>query len=257
MNQSFNLKARLKAALIHISISALIASMAAWLVFGLWYAWPYRLISGGQDLFLIVLSVDLVLGPMLTFVVFNQSKTRSHLARDLAVVALLQLAGLAYGIHTVFLARPVAVVFEADRFRVITNVDILEEEMPQALPELRALSLTGPKIMGTRLSEKGDEQVKSVDLALKGFDSATRPSYWVPYKGEVVSRAIQRARPLAILSVQYRDHAKEIEAAIRNSQRPAESLKFLPLTGRQTDWCALIDASTGTIVGFVHVDGFF
>ena len=132
----FNLASRLKAAGIHLGISALIAGMAAALVFGLWYPWPYRSASGGQALFLLIMSVDLVLGPALTFVVFNRSKTKSHLVRDLAVIATLQLAGLAYGLYTVYLARPVAVVFEVDRFRVVSAVEVRHEELPQALPAL-------------------------------------------------------------------------------------------------------------------------
>jgi hypothetical protein len=44
-------------------ISASIAVVAALLVFGLWYPGALRHLAGGRDLFLLVTSVDVVLGP--------------------------------------------------------------------------------------------------------------------------------------------------------------------------------------------------
>jgi hypothetical protein len=36
--------------------------------------------AGGRDLFLLVTSVDVVIGPVLTFAVFNRAKGARHLA---------------------------------------------------------------------------------------------------------------------------------------------------------------------------------
>lgn len=252
----FNLASRLKAAGIHLSISALIAGMAAALVFGLWYPWPFRSAAGGQALFLLIISVDLVLGPALTFVVFNRTKTRSHLVRDLAVIAALQLAGLSYGLYTVYLARPVAVVFEVDRFRVISDVEVRHEELPQALPALRTLSLTGPKILGTRQSRSGEERLKTLDLALQGVDIGVRPSYWQPYS-DSARAAVERSRPVSDLLKHYPDHVQAIKQEIKKTGRTAAELRFLPLVARETNWSVLLDAKTGEIVGYVQYDGFF
>ena len=60
---------------IHLGATLLIAGFAATLVFGVWYPYPYRSISGGLELFALVVGVDLVIGPMLTAVVFNPAKT--------------------------------------------------------------------------------------------------------------------------------------------------------------------------------------
>src|SRR5918993_3549413 len=108
----FEWGARGRAAGIHFGISLAVALVAGLLVFALWYPYPYREISGGRDLFLLVVAVDVVLGPLITFAIFNRAKGWPHLRRDLAVVALLQLAGLGYGLWTVHLARPVHLVFE-------------------------------------------------------------------------------------------------------------------------------------------------
>ena len=87
-------KSRARAATLHLGISMLVAASAAWLVFAVWYPYPYREISGGRELFTLVVSIDVILGPLMTLIIFNRSKPRAELVRDLAVVAMIQLAGL-------------------------------------------------------------------------------------------------------------------------------------------------------------------
>src|SRR5687767_6716802 len=96
---------------IRLGISLGIAGLAALLIFGMWYPYPYRELSGGQALFLIVVTVDLILGPLVTLAVFNRKKPWTELRRDLAIVALLQLGALGYGFWAVAVARPVHLVF--------------------------------------------------------------------------------------------------------------------------------------------------
>ena len=68
----WNWKERLHASGIHLGISLAIAGLMAWLVFGLWYAYPYRDISGGRDLFMLVIAVDVIMGPLITLMIFNR-----------------------------------------------------------------------------------------------------------------------------------------------------------------------------------------
>jgi hypothetical protein len=65
-------KDRLQASAAHFALSLLVAALAAALVFGVWYPYPYREISGGRELFFIIVAVDVVMGPLLTFAVFNR-----------------------------------------------------------------------------------------------------------------------------------------------------------------------------------------
>jgi len=96
---------RLRASGIHMAISLAIAALSAALVFAVWYPYPYREISGGRELFFILVSVDVILGPLITLAVFNRAKPRSELRRDLGIVGVLQIAALAYGLWTVSIAR--------------------------------------------------------------------------------------------------------------------------------------------------------
>lgn len=251
-----NLPARCKASGIHLILSALVAVITAALVFGLWYPWPFRVLAGGQTLFLLLIAVDLILGPLLTFVVLSAGKPSSLLVRDLIVIVILQFAGLAYGVHTVYLARPVALVYEPGRFRVVANVDVADHELQEASPEVRTLSMNGPKLLGTRKPRSIEEQMQAAMIAIKGVDIGRRPSFWQPYKMSIVS-VLNEARPISELMKQYPAGMQQIVQYLKEIGRDASTLKFVPIISRHENWSALIDANTGEVVGYVPYDGFF
>ena len=155
------LKYRLRASAIHLAISLSVATLAALLVFGWWYPYPYRELSGGRELFTLVVAVDVVLGPLITLVIFNAAKTRRHLLMDFSVIGLLQVAALAYGLWTVFVARPVHLVFEYNRMAVVHAVDIEPSLLSQAPPDLQTLPWRGPTLLSLRPLQ-GGEVIESV-----------------------------------------------------------------------------------------------
>ena len=252
---NMNIAIRLKAAGIHLGLSGLVAVTSAILVFGIWYPWPFRSMSGGQSLFILVMTVDLILGPLLTFVAFNTKKPRKELMRDLAVIVALQLGGLAYGIYTVWLARPVAIVSEGERFRVVARIDVVQDELPKALPELRNLSLTGPKVLGTREPRNSNEKWDTISYALGGIDIGARPMYWLPYSA-AAGDILKQSKPLSRMLKQYPKATAEIESYVKSKGRNPLDVKFLPVVSKFENWSALIDAKTGEVFGYVPYDGF-
>ena len=174
MMKSTQFKNRLRASSIHLGISLLIAALAALLVFGLWYPYPYREISGGRDLFFLVVAVDVAMGPLITLAIFNRSKPRRELVMDFTLVGMLQLAALGYGLWTVFVARPVHLVFEYSRLSVVHAVDIEPELLVKAPPALQALPLTGPTLIALRPFKDTDEQFQFTMAALGGAPLAAR-----------------------------------------------------------------------------------
>lgn len=256
MMQTLDLRRRARAAGIHLLISCAVAALAALLVFGVWYPDIYRTVAGGRDLFLLITAVDIVLGPLLTFAVFNLKKGWPHLRRDLAIIGLLQLSALAYGLYTVHGARPVAMVFEVDRFRVITANQVLIEELPKALPQYRDLPLTGPWLLGARSPVVGAEKNDALFTAVEsGVDVAQRPQFWQPYEQSVQS-VLARARPLSLLLTQRPQLATEVRAKLKTLKLDEDKAKFLPLMGRGGDWVVVIDTQ-GQLVHYIQADGFF
>jgi hypothetical protein len=250
-----NWKERLTASGIHLGISVCIAAAAALLVFALWYPYPYREISGGRDLFLIVTTVDVILGPLITLAIFNRAKPVRELAVDLTVVGLVQLAALGYGLWTVAVARPVHLVFEADRLRVVHAIDIPEELFNRAPQGVRIEPWLGPTLLAVRPFRDAEESYSATMEALQGVQLAARPDLWQPY-GAARTRILAAAKPVEVLKRRMPTYRGVIDAALKQAGRDPANTLYLPMVSRKFFWTALIDAQTADVVGFAPLDSF-
>ncbi|MDH0865511.1 TfpX/TfpZ family type IV pilin accessory protein [Mitsuaria sp. GD03876] len=249
------LRGRLKASLLHFTFTLVVAASVAAIVFLLWYPWPYSEVSGGATLFLLIVGVDVVLGPLITLVVFDVTKRKAELWRDMVVVVALQLAGLAYGTHTMFVARPVVLALEGERFRVAIAADVVEAELPKAPEGLRSLSLTGPKLVGTR-DARGDETFDAVMAAMGGADLGQRPSFWRLWDEPSRAAARKAGKPVAELLAKHPAQADDLRAAVAKTGKPIEQLIYIPMLAKRNDWSVLLDKTSGDPAGFAPVDGF-
>lgn len=121
------LRARLLAFLIHLALSGVIFVLLMACIVFLWYPGPYFSYDGGWRGTLIVIAVDLVLGPALTLVVFDPRKARRKTVLDLCVIGALQAGALVWGVHLVQGQRPAAVSFHAGAFHPVT-ADLLRQQ---------------------------------------------------------------------------------------------------------------------------------
>lgn len=246
---------RLRASALHLGLSLLIALFAALLVFGIWYPYPYREISGGRELFLLVMTVDVILGPLITLVIFNRKKPWSELRRDLTVVVLIQLAALSYGLWTVAVARPVHLVFEVDRFRVVHAIDVPPELLDRAPPGVDALPLTGPTLLSVRPFRDNKEGMDATLVALQGVALAARPDLWQPY-ADAVPRIVAAARPVSALKTRFANRVDEIDRVVRLAGGNPQTALYLPLAGRKSFWTVFLDPVTANIVATMPLDSF-
>lgn len=233
----------------------MMAGSAAALVFGLWYPYPYQELSGGLALFWIVVSVDLVCGPLLTLVLYSPSKPRAELMRDLGLVGLIQLAALVYGIWAVAEARPVYLVYESDRFRVVSAAEIDPTDLLRAAGEFRLLGYRGPRIIAAQVPKSGDADfMQSLQLSLHGLEPALRPRAWRPY-GEYKETVLGKAGALAQLMTRYPERMAELEALAARAGLGKEQIGYLPVQGRTTAfWTALIAMDDARVIGFIALD---
>ena len=251
------LRAAGKVFAIHLCLSALIALITAAVVLGFWFPFPHRHLADGQRLFWVMVGVDVVCGPLLTLVLFNPAKSRRELRLDLSLVALIQLAALAYGLYSISLARPVIQAFETDRFAVVSAAEIDPGQLPQAPPAWRTLPWNGPRLVGVRAPRDGNETLYSIELSLQGVEPSVRPGWWQPYE-QSIPAVQKRMKKLADLRA-ARPAAGQalIDQAVRQTGQPLEALFYLPLTSRKKldDWIVLLDAQAN-IAGYAPVSGF-
>jgi hypothetical protein len=118
---------KLKAFATHIGISLVIFFAILAFIMYFWYPQPFFASDGGWQGIRIIAAVDLVLGPVLTLIVFKPGKPR--LKMDLTIIGLVQAGALAWGIWVVHFERPIAAVFLDDTFHTVTANDMKSRGM--------------------------------------------------------------------------------------------------------------------------------
>jgi len=247
-------KTRIKAAVVHLLITAVVAALVAAVIFGVWFPGPFSDMVGGKKLFLLVLACDLALGPLISLVIYNRRKPRAELIRDYTIVGVLQLAALIYGVSVVVDSRPVYVAYVVDRFEVVTASELEDEDLAQAEDaRFRERGWTGPKLVGVKRPESSDERTAIMLSALEGKDIQLMPKYYCSYK-EVRQQIHERSLPVADLVKREPGSAAVIESAVREIGHDNDALRWLPVKHRFGFWVALIDADSGKPLRYLPID---
>ena len=123
---------RIRAFLIHLGISFVILLVLAYLIFVYWYPLPFFQTDGGWQGFRIIVGVTLVLGPLLTLIVYKPGKPGLKL--DLTLIGLAQAIALSWGIWITYTERPVALVYTLKYFtpvsaKVLSTVGVSQVEL--------------------------------------------------------------------------------------------------------------------------------
>lgn len=241
---------RLRAGGIHFGISLVVALLTILFVYGVWYPGALSALQGVSHIVLIMLGVDVALGPLLTTVVFRPGKSLRALRFDLTLIGLAQLAALIYGVHTVASGRPAYLVFNIDRVDVVAVSDIDPASQQRArLQGAPGVSWFGPLTVAARLPEDRALRSQLTEAAMEGGpDLAQRPEWYLPFQQEREA-VLEASQPIERLRKAEMDAATEAGLLGRYG-REAAALRYLPLVGKERDGVAIIDAATGDLLGF-------
>ena len=117
---------RWQAFLSHFGISLIIFIALLLTIVFVWYPGAFIHLGGWQGI-QIVAAVDLVLGPVLTLLVFNP--TKKSLKFDLSIIVAIQLSCLGYGVWTIEQQRPLTQAILDDRLYVIPKAQYKAENV--------------------------------------------------------------------------------------------------------------------------------
>jgi len=242
---------RYKAFGVHLLGSMCAALLSAGLVFLIWYPGLFASATGVAGIFLIVLGVDVVIGPLITLIVFNPAKR--ELRRDLVIVLVLQLAALAYGMHTVWIARPAYQVFNAGRFDLVLASDVDDEQLKKAvLVEFKTLPWFGPKTIGAKAPENSKARNEILFSSLTGGgDLPQMPQYYLPY-AQLKDDVIKRQQPLDKLLLTNSSRKNEVEAL--KQRYASRKVGFLPFKGKVKDLTVIVDAGTAEVLELADLE---
>ncbi len=241
------MKARIQAFGVHLGMSVLIALLAVLLVFHIWYPAPLHEAVGVTHIFLLLLAVDVVLGPCLTFVVFKQGK--KTLKFDLVVIALLQFSALGYGLHTVAEGRPAWVVFSADRFDLVRVMDLDTRYAERVESDYRSPSWLGPRwVAAFPPTNEQENSTLTLEAVFSGLDVPQRPYLYSSLKS---AQGLMKEKALPLTELDKFNTADEVKAAL---QAWPEADAWLPMMSNSKPMVVLLDGSSADMQVVAVVD---
>ena len=219
----------------HLVASLMIAAVSLVIIFCVWYPQPLYQATGVVKIFLIMLGIDIILGPLLTFIVYKPNK--KTLKFDLTVIVLLQLAAFSYGFYHVYDGRPVWIAYNVDRFDLVKNNEIDTRKTVEALPEYKQVSRWGVKYVAAVIPTHDIEASNEIlfDEVGLGVAPSQRPELYQPLSA-VDEVMLTRTKAIDEL-YEYND---KIDVDRILSEYP-DANGFLPLKANAVDMVVLID----------------
>jgi hypothetical protein len=246
-----NWKERTRASAIHFGISLAVLGLVAWLTLRWCYPPPYSQATGGYKLLTLLASVDAVLGPALTFCVFNRAK--KSLPWDLAVIGLLQAAALSYGVWAAVQGRPAYQVFMVDRFEILTANEIEPKQQAVALPAFRQTGYGTPALAYWAPPANAQERTELTTIGMSGAVQMRQlMQRFLAYDAAVAPAILSRAKDIQDL---YKWNPRaQVNGAIAQTGLNAADLVYVPLDGRSGNLTVLLDKRTAKPVATVDLD---
>ncbi|WP_179989809.1 TfpX/TfpZ family type IV pilin accessory protein [Acinetobacter sp. YH12252] len=230
----------------HLSASFLIACLISILVLYSWYPSPLATAVGVTDIFLMLLVIDVILGPLLGLLVYKEGK--KTLKFDLSVIILIQIAALCYGVYSIEQGRPAWLVYNVDRFELVRKNELVDTNIQQTQPQFQQPSWFKPQYVATKFAK--DTQQRSDEMfaeVFSGISLAQRPERYVELT-QATTQIQQRALPLAELE-QYNSKT-EVEKTL--AKYPSADA-WLPLKANAVDMVVLVNKESASIIKIVDL----
>lgn len=238
---------RLKAFALHLLASlAALSGILGTFYLG-WYRWPGWYLADVTQVIIILVGVDLVIGPLLTLVIADMRKPRRLLARDVSMIAAAQLIALSYGSLSLWHGRPLYYAFSESVLQQVQAYDISDEERALATNdhvELRPHWYSLPRWIWAPLPQDGEVRSKIVTAAISGGDDViSMPRYYQRWEDGL---AALRAQLKQVDDVGYfvSTEKKLLKDRMRAAGYDADQRNVMPLTGRGRPLLAVFDLST-------------
>lgn len=227
----------------HLLVSVAVALTLLALFWFLLYPSPLFQASGGFALFALLLGVDVTLGPLMTLIVWKRDWVQ--LRKDLAAIALVQLAALAYGVYTLYIARPVYIAAVGQRFDVVHATEIHVADLAASNKLLPRFS---PEWVGIKQATDPKERERVMFASLGGVDYGHFPQHHQPIEN-MRDEILKNAQPLVELKQLNPGEEVAIDRWVERRGAKPDAVVFQGLKARATDMAVVMDAKTAKVIG--------
>ena len=241
---------RKQAFLTHLAVSVGIFVIISYLIIFHWFPEFYFYLDGGIRAITTIFFVDIVLGPGLTLLVFKPGK--KELKFDMAVILLLQVSALFWGVSSVYTERSGATIFYYGKFSCVAHDDTSSMNMD--------LITEGPGGR-QRLSflQRPDTIDEFLSFTKEPYQHQSAEIYYYPEKitplDESVAKRLQNYQlNLSKLAEENEVAAKTVETYLGRNENEIEHINLIPLSCRYGSAIAVYDMRKLKITDWLKIE---
>ena len=238
---------RLTALGLHLLASFVVLTIILGLFYLAWYRWPGWYLADVVQVTAVLAGVDVVLGPLLTFIIASTTKPRRMLVRDIAVIATIQVCALTYGAVSLWNGRPLYYAYSEGVLQLVQAYDINPDELALArrldaplAPHWYSL----PRWIWAPLPRDSTEQDKIVRSAITGGDDViSMPRYYQPWQNGLTELRTQ-LKAVDEWKFFSGNGKKRLKERMRAAGFDPDRSNAMPLTGRGQPLLAVFDPAS-------------
>ena len=239
---------RFKAFAIHLAISFVIFLILLYFILVQWYPEPLFSNDGGWVVIRIIAGVDLVLGPLLTLIIFKPGKP--GLKFDLAMIALVQFLALSWGVWNSYNERPAAIIYSVDFFTPVPAYQL--KELGITSTELNKFGSDWPILIYSDIP-KNKEQEAFIEAYKTGTAVYLLSKYYKKFNKEYSKELLSDSMNLEKY-VENKPKLKKLFLESLQLTANRKNISYLALHSREGWVTAIFDLDEMKIIGTIDIE---
>jgi hypothetical protein len=251
------MKFRLKAFGTHLLCSAIALTLVLGALYLGWYHWPGWHLTEAVHVVVVMVGVDVVVGPLITLIIANARKPRRELARDIAIIVAVQLVALGYGTTTLWNGRPLYYAFSVNCLQVVQASDIDPQEARIAREKRLALAphwYSLPRWIWAPFPKDSSQADKIYqDLMQGGYDIIGYPQYYKTWQ-EGTPELRSQLQKVSDINFFLAKQKTTLEKRMLAAGFRVDQANGIALTGRGSSLLAVMDPQSLKLLAIIEAE---
>lgn len=230
--------------LLHLFFSACVTILGLNLLLSLWFPDGLAQSSGMGGILVIIILIDVVLGPLLTLIIANPKKSARMLRWNLFTIALIQLAGLAYGVQNLASLRPINLVLFENRLEITYARERMERPFTQNQDKAFPITWAGPELLVFNMPEDKALAWDILNAGGKGFGVGAFTDHLLTW-----SQGLVQVKKAAVPASKIMEADPEWQRALikycATFSQQIENIGVISLRGREGRGALLVNLESG------------
>ncbi len=241
------LKTKFKAFSIHLMLSFFLVTLLLSAVIYFWFPLEYLGISSFKGVTLLIVGIDLIIGPILTFIVYAPGK--KSLKFDLSTIAVFQIIAITYGTFALYQTHPLFVTYKQGMFNLVhaNEIDLDKAKFDQ----LKVSKFSAGNLAFTQLPKDPKEQADiMMGVDMKGEpDIDQRAEFYEPYENHLDTILKNSLDSAELFSEKMLDRPRK---KFMEKFKDKDEYAYFPVKGSSAVGIIVLDKKTAQVVTTIN-----